>query len=136
MNGFGMLAAAMVIIMAAGFTQSLTSFGFALIALPLLSLFLPLQQAVPIIVIFSLFICLTIVIPNRRDIGVQSQTSGRSDGDDRAGAGRSTGSCSAAERDALCPLRLIIQASAERKYLIYPLQRINVYCEFRVDLYA
>ncbi|CAM4063666.1 sulfite exporter TauE/SafE family protein [Saccharibacillus endophyticus] len=71
MNEFGMLAFAMLIILAASFIQSLTSFGFALIALPLLSLFLPLHQAVPIIVIFSLFVCLLVVIPNRRDINVK-----------------------------------------------------------------
>lgn len=71
MNEFGMLAFAMLIILAASFIQSLTSFGFALIALPLLSLFLPLHEAVPIIVIFSLFVCLLVVIPNRRDINVK-----------------------------------------------------------------
>lgn len=71
MNELGVLAFAMLIILAASFIQSLTSFGFALIALPLLSLFLPLHQAVPIIVIFSLFVCVLVVIPNRRDINVK-----------------------------------------------------------------
>ncbi|NGZ76637.1 sulfite exporter TauE/SafE family protein [Saccharibacillus sp. VR-M41] len=68
MNEFALLAAGMAIILAASFVQSLTSFGFALIALPLLSLFLPLHQAVPVIVIFSLFVCLGVAISNRRDI--------------------------------------------------------------------
>ncbi|WP_172195069.1 sulfite exporter TauE/SafE family protein [Saccharibacillus qingshengii] len=71
MTGVGVIAGAMLIIFAASFTQSLTSFGFALIALPLLSLFLPLHQAVPIIVILSLLVCLTVVIPNRRDVNVR-----------------------------------------------------------------
>ncbi|CAM3550010.1 TSUP family transporter [Saccharibacillus sp. WB 17] len=71
MTGFGVIACAMLIIFAASFAQSLTSFGFALIALPLLSLFMPLHEAVPIIVIFSLFICLTVVLPNRRDVNVR-----------------------------------------------------------------
>ncbi|MEJ8307013.1 sulfite exporter TauE/SafE family protein [Saccharibacillus sacchari] len=65
------LVFAVLIILAASFVQTLTSFGFALIALPLLSLFLPLRQAVPIIVIFSLFVCLLVVIPNRRDVNVR-----------------------------------------------------------------
>ena len=71
MNELAVLALSMLIILAASFIQSLTSFGFALIALPLLSLFLPLHQAVPIIVIFSLFVCVLVVIPNRRDINVK-----------------------------------------------------------------
>lgn len=71
MSEFGLLAAAAAIILAASFVQSLTSFGFALIALPLLSLFLPLHQAVPVIVIFSLFVCLTVAIPNRKHIDIR-----------------------------------------------------------------
>lgn len=43
-----------LIILLAGFVQGVTSFGFALISLPLLTLFLPLQQVVPLIVILSL----------------------------------------------------------------------------------
>ncbi|MDO3411227.1 sulfite exporter TauE/SafE family protein [Saccharibacillus sp. CPCC 101409] len=71
MTSFGILAAGMAIILAASFIQSLTSFGFALISLPLLSLFLPLQQAVPLIVIFSLVTSLMVVIPNRRHVNVR-----------------------------------------------------------------
>lgn len=44
----------MLVVLAAGFVQGLTAFGFALISLPLLALFLPMQQAVPIIVLLSL----------------------------------------------------------------------------------
>ncbi|WP_059045514.1 sulfite exporter TauE/SafE family protein [Paenibacillus rubinfantis] len=43
-----------VVIFVAGFTQGLTSFGFALIATPILGQILPLQQTVPIVVILSL----------------------------------------------------------------------------------
>ena len=71
MTSFGILAAGMAIILAASFIQSLTSFGFALISLPLLSLFLPLRQAVPLIVIFSLVTSLMVFIPNRRDVNVR-----------------------------------------------------------------
>lgn len=43
-----------VVVLAAGFTQGLTSFGFALIATPILGQIIPLQQTVPIVVILSL----------------------------------------------------------------------------------
>ena len=42
------------IVLFAGFTQGLTSFGFALIALPFLSQLVPLNQAVPLVVMLSL----------------------------------------------------------------------------------
>jgi uncharacterized protein len=48
------LTIAMAIIVFAGFTQGLTSFGFALIAMPFLSQIIPLNQAVPIVVFLSL----------------------------------------------------------------------------------
>lgn len=43
-----------IVIFVAGFTQGLTSFGFALIATPILGQIIPLQQTVPIVVILSL----------------------------------------------------------------------------------
>lgn len=39
-----------IVILFAGFTQGLTSFGFALISMPLLSKLVPLQEAVPLVV--------------------------------------------------------------------------------------
>lgn len=48
------LTISMAIILFAGFTQGLTSFGFALIAMPFLSKIIPLNQAVPIVVFLSL----------------------------------------------------------------------------------
>jgi Predicted permeases len=43
------------VVIIAGFFQGLTSFGFALIAMPALSRIIPIQEAVPIVVILSLF---------------------------------------------------------------------------------
>jgi len=49
------------IVVIAGFFQGLTSFGFALIAMPILSRLLSIQEAVPIVVIISLFTNLIIL---------------------------------------------------------------------------
>ncbi len=46
----------MIIIAFASIVQGMTSFGFSLLAVPLLSLFLPLQVIVPLIVVYSLFL--------------------------------------------------------------------------------
>jgi uncharacterized membrane protein YfcA len=54
------LVAATVIVLFAGFTQGLTSMGFSLISVPLLSRIVPLSQAVPAVVILSL--CTNIMI--------------------------------------------------------------------------
>lgn len=48
------------VVLIAGFFQGLTSFGFALIAMPILSRLLTIQEAVPIVVILSL--CTNILI--------------------------------------------------------------------------
>ncbi|MGG6311339.1 sulfite exporter TauE/SafE family protein [Paenibacillus macerans] len=55
-----LIALGAVVILAAGFIQGLTSFGFALIATPILAQIIPLQQAVPIVVILSL--CTNIIV--------------------------------------------------------------------------
>lgn len=57
-----------IVIFAAGFIQGLTSFGFALISMPLLTLFIPLQEAVPIVVILSLCTNVYVFISTRRFI--------------------------------------------------------------------
>jgi len=44
----------MIIIFIAAMTQGITSFGFSLVSLPLLGLFLPLKIVVPVLVIYSL----------------------------------------------------------------------------------
>lgn len=59
------------IILIASFVQGLTSFGFALIALPLLSLLMPIQRVVPIIVILSMLICLSILCSVYRDTNIR-----------------------------------------------------------------
>lgn len=59
------------IILIASFVQGLTSFGFALIALPLLSLFLPIQRVVPMIVILSMLICLLVLGSVYRDTNIR-----------------------------------------------------------------
>ncbi|MTI46734.1 sulfite exporter TauE/SafE family protein [Sporosalibacterium faouarense] len=46
----------LIIIFLAGMIQGITSFGFSLLAVPLLGLFLPLQIVVPMLVIYSLFL--------------------------------------------------------------------------------
>lgn len=43
-----------IVVLFAGFTQGLTSFGFALIALPFLARLMPMEQSVPIVVLLSL----------------------------------------------------------------------------------
>lgn len=44
----------MFVIFISGFTQGMTSFGFSLLALPLLTIILPIQVVVPLLMIFSL----------------------------------------------------------------------------------
>lgn len=56
------------IIISAGFLQGLTGFGFGLIALPLLSLFLPIQTIVPLVIMLALFINLTLAIQLRHSV--------------------------------------------------------------------
>ncbi|MCR8645488.1 sulfite exporter TauE/SafE family protein [Paenibacillus sp. N1-5-1-14] len=54
------LVLGILIVLVAGFIQGLTSFGFALISMPILAKIIPIQEAVPIIVILS--ICANVVI--------------------------------------------------------------------------
>ncbi len=46
----------LIVIFCAGMVQGLTSFGFGLLSLPILSLFMPLKLIVPVLIIFSLII--------------------------------------------------------------------------------
>jgi len=48
------LATGIAVVLFAGITQGLTSFGFALIAVPFLSMLVPIAEVVPIVVILSL----------------------------------------------------------------------------------
>jgi uncharacterized protein len=58
----------MLIITIAGFTQGLTSFGFALLSMPILSSFIPLKVVIPIIVILSLFSNIAILFDCKKHI--------------------------------------------------------------------
>lgn len=57
------------IILAAGFLQGLTGFGFVLIALPLLGRFLPLKTIIPLLCLLALCISLILSVQLRRTIG-------------------------------------------------------------------
>lgn len=59
------------IILIAGFIQGLTSFGFALISMPLLSILIPLQQVVPIIVVLSLFTNIAVLYSCRKQVDLK-----------------------------------------------------------------
>jgi len=60
--------ALITIVVVAAFIQGLTGFGFGLIALPLLGLFLPLKMIIPLIIMLALFISLTLSIQLRHAI--------------------------------------------------------------------
>lgn len=55
----------------AGFIQGLTAFGFALVAMPLLTLIIAIQQVVPIIVILSLVTNIGIWYDTKKSIDVK-----------------------------------------------------------------
>jgi uncharacterized membrane protein YfcA len=60
------------IIVAAGFLQGLTGFGFALIALPLLGLFLPLKTIIPLVCLLGGCVSLGLSLQLRRSIHFHS----------------------------------------------------------------
>jgi len=57
-----------IVILFAGFTQGLTSFGFALVSMPLLSKIVPLQEAVPLVVIMSCIINIMLMTQTWRHV--------------------------------------------------------------------
>lgn len=61
----------LLIILLSGFIQGLTAFGFALVSMPLLTLFIPIQQVVPIIVILSLVTNIGIWYDTRKSIDLK-----------------------------------------------------------------
>ncbi|WP_237391720.1 sulfite exporter TauE/SafE family protein [Paenibacillus dendrobii] len=65
------LVICIIVVVAAGFIQGLTSFGFALIAMPFLARLIPLQQAVPIVVMLSLCTNLIVIIDARRHVDLK-----------------------------------------------------------------
>ena len=60
-----------LIFFAAGFLQGMTSFGFSLIALPLLTLIHDIQLVVPVLVIYSLVMNSTILVSLWRNIDIR-----------------------------------------------------------------
>lgn len=62
------------IVIAAGFLQGLTGFGFVLIALPLLGLFIELKIVIPLVVMLAVFISLTLSIQLRHSIRFKNIT--------------------------------------------------------------
>lgn len=63
-----LISLSIVVILIAAFTQGLTSFGFALISMPLLSKLVPLQEAVPLVVIMSGIINVMLLIQTWRHV--------------------------------------------------------------------
>lgn len=60
-----------IIVFFAGFIQGMTAFGFILVALPLLSLFMSIKTVVPILVIVGIFLGLQLVWSERRYISIK-----------------------------------------------------------------
>lgn len=60
------------IVLVAGFLQGLTGFGFGLIALPLLGLFIDIKTVIPLIVMLAIFISITLSIQLRASINLKS----------------------------------------------------------------
>lgn len=62
------LILSMIIIFVSGLIQGTTSFGFCLVALPLISLFLPLKLIVPVLALFSLIMNTIILYDVRKSV--------------------------------------------------------------------
>ena len=58
----------MLIVLAAGFIQGLTSFGLSIVAIPLLIRIIPLQEVVPIVVVLALLTNTLVLISAREEI--------------------------------------------------------------------
>jgi uncharacterized membrane protein YfcA len=71
MDTYLIIGIAIIVILMAGFVQGVTSFGFALISMPLLTKFIPLQQVVPIVVVLSLLTNVAILINARRHVDLK-----------------------------------------------------------------
>ena len=61
-----------IVIFLAGMIQGITSFGFSLLAVPLLGLFLPFKVVVPMLVIYSLFLNSVILVNVKKHINLKS----------------------------------------------------------------
>lgn len=71
MSEIQLLLMATVIVMIAALVQGMVGFGFSLIALPLLSMLLPLKTAVPLIVCYSLVNNIMVVTATRKSVDIK-----------------------------------------------------------------
>lgn len=68
MEAMELVVLGFIVILAAGFIQGLTSFGFALISMPLLTKLIPITEAVPVVVALSLITNLIVLKTTWRHI--------------------------------------------------------------------
>lgn len=64
--------ALILIVMSAGFVQGVTGFGFGLIALPLLGFFMPFKTIIPLVLLLSLIINITLSVQLRKSIHLET----------------------------------------------------------------
>lgn len=60
-----------MIVLLAGFVQGLTSFGFALVSMPLLVKLIPMQQAVPVVVVLSTLTNIAVLYSSRKHVRIR-----------------------------------------------------------------
>ena len=60
-----------MVILLAGLTQGLTGFGYALVSVPLLAVFLPLKTVIPLVLIHGTFINLIILYESRKSVNLK-----------------------------------------------------------------
>ncbi len=65
-------AITLTIVFAAGLLQSLSGFGFCLLALPLMTLFIPTREVVPMLVILSVFLNVAVAYEAREHLDIKS----------------------------------------------------------------
>lgn len=71
MDSIAVVVLGILIVLFAGFVQGLTSFGFALLSVPLLTKLFPLQQVVPLVVILSLMTNVAVLIKARHRVDLK-----------------------------------------------------------------
>jgi hypothetical protein len=70
-NKMASIIAGFLVILLAGMIQGLTSFGFSLISVPLLSIFMPLKIVVPVLIVFSLVLNSVILYKLRKHVNLK-----------------------------------------------------------------
>lgn len=69
-NGF-LIIIGLIVIFSAGLIQGITSFGFSLLALPILSAFVPLKIIVPMLIVYSLIMNSMILYKIRKHVNIK-----------------------------------------------------------------